>query len=69
MRDRPFINAAEPPRPFSDVAAERRLGDRRELVVTEIQRLEGEAAEATDPADAKRLQCAAEDLRCQLDRK
>lgn len=73
MRDRPFISAAESPRPFSEIRAEQAgldpLERRREVVLGEIARLEGEAKVAIDPAEGKRLQCEAEGLRAALDGK
>lgn len=66
MRDRPFVAANEPPRPFSEVLAERALGDPRRHALDEIARIEGLALEASDPAERKRLQCDAEDLRAAL---
>lgn len=73
MRDRPFISAAESPRKFSEVRAERGgldpLERRRSQVLDEVDRLEGEAKACSDPAEAKRLQCEAEDLRAALDGK
>jgi hypothetical protein len=71
LRDRPYVCANEPARPYSDVIAERRATDpaaqRRELVLMRIAELEGEAAEAADPAVRKNLQCEAEGLRAALD--
>ena len=71
MRDRPFIQANEPPRPFSDVVAERRISDpafrQREQVVARIQEIEGEAAGADHAGERKSLQCEAEALRLELD--
>lgn len=73
MRDRPFITAAESPRKFSEVRAERAqldpLEQRRDRTLDEIARLEGEAKENPDPAESRRLQCEAEALRCALDGK
>lgn len=66
MRDRPFITAGEAPRPFGDVLAERGGFDATERVLADIKQLEGAAAEASDPAERKRLQCEAEALRCAL---
>lgn len=54
-------------RPFSEILEERRGGDRRrELVVDEIARLEGEARASSDPTEAALLQCQAEELRSAL---
>lgn len=73
MRDRPFLSAADSPRKFSEVRAERARLDPlergRERVLDEIARLEGEAKAAIDPAEGKRLQCEAEGLRAALDGK
>lgn len=70
MRDRPFIQAGEQPRLFSDLVAERQQSDplyrRRRETMAAIAELEGRAAEAEDPATRKQLQCEAEALRCQL---
>lgn len=70
MRDRPFITAAETPRKFSEVRAERTgldpLERGHDRVLDEIFRLEGEAKACADPAESKRLQCEAEALRCAL---
>lgn len=70
MRDRPFISANEPPRPYGDVLAERRQMDpayqRKKATLAEIGRLEAEAADQQDPAERKRIQCEAEGLRCLL---
>jgi hypothetical protein len=69
-RARPFISANETPRPYRDVVAERNREDphfrARERVLADVARLEGEAADARDPGEAKRLQCEAEALRCAL---
>jgi hypothetical protein len=71
MRDRPFTAAGEQPRLYSEVRAERNAlsPDTRRLdaMRDEIARLEGEAADAVDPAGRKRLQCEAEAVRISLD--
>lgn len=67
MRDRPFLSAGESPRPFSEVRAERGNVDPREAVLRTIGELEHDARDADDPAEARRLQCEAEGLRCALD--
>lgn len=72
MRLRSFISASEAPRPFSEVLAERSAADPRKRVLEDIADLEGrarEAAKAGDQVEAKRLQCEAEALRCDLDRR
>ena len=65
-RDRPFIRANEQPRPYSELQSERSAFDPAEAVLRQVADLEADAAEAADPALAKRLQCEAEDLRCSL---
>jgi hypothetical protein len=70
LRERPFIPAGEQPRPFSEIAAERRQLDsalrRRDQLLADIADLEAQAAEQTDLAERNRLQCQAEELRCEL---
>jgi hypothetical protein len=66
MRDRPFIQANESPRPYSELRGERQAFDPTEAVMRQIVELEAGAREADDPGQAKRLQCEAEDLRCSL---
>lgn len=71
MRDRAFIAANEPPRPFSEIRAERNAGDLDRIAadraLKQIAALEGEAFDAADPATRKRLLCEAEALRCAID--
>lgn len=71
MRSRPFIAAGESPRPFSEIRAERDNTDaelrRIDQAREQIARLEGEALDATDAAERKRLQCEAEAVRAWLD--
>jgi hypothetical protein len=67
MRTRPFLNASEPARPYSELLAERMHDDPKRNALAQIDDLEAEASEATDPAERKRLQCEAEALRCALD--
>jgi hypothetical protein len=67
MRDRPFIAANEPPRPYSEIRRERSGFDLVERVLAAVDGLEADAFEAENPAEAKRLQCEAEDLRCALE--
>lgn len=73
MRLRPFIPANEPPRPFSEVLAERRAMDPAARVadaaMDQVLELESQAADASDPATRKRLLCEAEDLRCAMTRR
>ena len=68
MRDRPYIQAGDPPRPYSDIRAERRITDPAAVVRGQIALLEAEAAACTDsPTERTRLQCEAEELRCRLE--
>jgi hypothetical protein len=66
-RDRPFIQAGDPHRPYSEILAERRITDPAAVVRGQIALLEAEATAHADPAERKRLQCEAEELRCQLE--
>lgn len=66
MRDRPFIQANESPRPYSEIRAERSDIGLEHAVLQRIAGLEVDAAAAEDPAEARRLQCEAEDFRCAL---
>lgn len=67
MRDRPFIPASEPSRPYSEIRAERAQFDPREAALRMIADIEAEAAELTDPAARILKQCEAEDIRRALD--
>ena len=69
MRDRPYIQSGDPPRPYSDIRAERRITDPAAVVMGQIALLEAEAAAAPTNAERARLQCEAEALRCALDRR
>lgn len=69
MRMRPFIPAGEQPRPFSEIRAERDPFDPTSRILDDIAALEGEASEASDPIERKRLQCEAEALRCVIHEK
>jgi len=69
VRDRPYIQAGDPPRPYSDIRAERRVTDPAAVVRGQIALLEAEAAAAPTNAERVRLQCEAEALRCALDRR
>jgi len=69
VRDRPYIQAGDPPRPYSDIRAERRVTDPAAVVRGQIALLEAEAAAASTDAERTRLQCEAEALRCALDRR
>lgn len=69
MRDRPFLQAGESPRPYSELLAERRGNDPRSRILDEIARLESAAAGAETETERKALQCEAEDLRCALSRR
>ena len=69
MRDRPYIQAGDPPRPYSDIRAEHRVTDPAAIVRGQIALLEAEAAAASTNAERVRLQCEAEALRCALDRR
>lgn len=73
MRDRPFITAAEAPRKFSEIRAERAQLDplerSRERILAEIAQFEGEAQATSHPAERAWWQCEAEALRCALDGK
>lgn len=70
MRDRPFIAAGEPPRPYSEIRTERELQDARAMqrraLIDRVARLEDEARHAGDPAQRKTLQLQAEEIRCRL---
>jgi len=66
VRTRPFIQANEPPRPYSDILSERRITDPREVVLGQIRLLEAEAQAVDDAKERARLQCEAEALRCAL---
>lgn len=69
MRVRPFLQAGESPRPFSEVLRDRRGDDERERWRREIERLEAAAAAAQaegNDTERQALQCQAEDLRCAL---
>lgn len=66
MRVRPYPSGGEPPRLYSEVLAERRGTDPTPRILEEIEALEAEAAAVADPAERKRLQCEAEEMRCQL---
>ncbi len=78
MRDRPFISAGDPPRPFSEIRTERDGSDLHKLTVhrtlTQIALLEGQAFAVdqnneliVSPEERKRLLCEAEALRCCID--
>jgi len=66
MRSRPYLSASEPPRPYSEIVAERRRADPTHRILDDIAEMEAEAAAMTDPVERKRRQCEAEELRCQL---
>jgi hypothetical protein len=69
MRARPFIAAGESPRPYSEIRAERGDSGVMESTLRSIDELERLALDARDggrTAEAERLQCEAEDLRCAL---
>jgi hypothetical protein len=71
LRARPFIRADEPPRPFSEVLAERREQDpvarAIRAAMDKIAELEGAAAEEADAVKRKALLCHAEAIRCAID--
>jgi hypothetical protein len=71
MRDRPYLSASEPPRPYSDIVAERNAGDvehlARQRTLREIAAIEAEAAGLTDPTARRLRQLDAEELRGALE--
>lgn len=73
MRNRPFLQANESPRPYSEIRAEREANDpdarQRASVMAHIAMLEAEAKGCSIEVERRLLQCEAEALRCALSRR